>query len=36
MSSLNGKPAKLVDKFVYLKSNISSIDNDVNIPLNKS
>ena len=31
MSSLNDKPLKLVDQFIYLGSNISSTENDVNI-----
>ena len=31
MSSLNGKPLKLVDPFIYLGSNISSTESNVNI-----
>ena len=33
---LNGKPLKLVDHFIYLGSNISSTENDVNIYLGKA
>ena len=31
ISTLNGKPLKLVDLFTYLSSNISSTESDVNI-----
>ena len=31
--SLNGKPLKLVDQFVYLCSNIFSTERDVNISI---
>ena len=31
ISTLNGKPKKLVDKFIYLDCNISSTKSDVNI-----
>ena len=31
ISSLNGKPLKLVDQFIYLNSNISSTENNVKI-----
>ena len=36
ISSLNSKPMKLVDQFVYLGSNISSTEIDVNIHLSKT
>ena len=36
ISILNGWPLKSVDKFTYLGSNISSIENDVNIHLTKT
>ena len=35
ISSLNGKPLKLVDQFIYLGSNISSIQNNVYICIGK-
>ena len=35
ISSLSGKPLKLVSKFTYLDNNISSIESDVNICLVK-
>ena len=35
MSTLSGKPLKLVDQFIYLNSYISSNENDVNICLGK-
>ena len=31
ISTLSGRPIKLVDKFTYLDSNISSTESDVNI-----
>ena len=31
ISSLNNKPLKLVDQFIYLSSNISSTENYANI-----
>ena len=31
MSTLSGKPLKLVDKFIYLNSNVLSTESDVNI-----
>ena len=33
---LNDKPLKLVDQFLYLGSNISSIENDVNTRIEKA
>ena len=33
--SLNSKPLKLVNQFIYLGSNISSIESDVNISIEK-
>ena len=36
ISSLNGKPMKLVDLFIYLRSNISSTERDVNIHIGKA
>ena len=33
--SLNGKPLKLVDQFIYLSSNITSTVSDVNIHIGK-
>ena len=36
ISTLNGRPLKLVDKFTYLGSNISSTESDVNINLAKT
>ena len=33
---LTGKPLKLVDQFIYLDSNISSTENDVNLCLRKT
>ena len=36
ISSLNGKPLKLVDQFIYLGSNISSTKSDVNICIGKA
>ena len=35
ISALNGKPLKLVDKFTYLGSSISSTESDVNIDTGK-
>ena len=35
MSTLNGGPLKLVDKFTHLGSSISSVESDVNIHLTK-
>ena len=35
ISSLNRKPLKLVDQFIYIGSNISSIKNYVNIRTDK-
>ena len=35
ISSLNGKPLILVDHFIFLGSNISSTESDVNIRLGK-
>ena len=35
ISSLNGKPLKLVDKITYLGSNISSTESNVNIHIAK-
>ena len=35
ISSLNGKPLKLVDPFIYLGSNISSIESNVNLNIGK-
>ena len=35
ISTLNGHPLKLVEKFTYLSSNISSIESDVNMHLVK-
>ena len=35
-SSLNGSSLKLVDKFTYLRSSVSSTENDINIPLVKA
>ena len=34
--SLNDKSLKLVDEFIYLSSNISSTESDVNIHINKA
>ena len=34
--SLNGKPLKLVDQFIYFDSNISSTESDVNICISKA
>ena len=31
----NGKPMKLVDKFIYLSSNISSTESDVSVCIDK-
>ena len=36
ISLLNGKPLKLVDKFIYLGSNISSAESNVNIHISKA
>ena len=36
ISFLSGRPLKLIDRFTYLGSNISSIENDVNIRLVKA
>ena len=36
ISTLGGRPQKLVDKFIYLGSNISSTENDVNTCLAKT
>ena len=36
ISSLNGKPLKLVDQFIYLSSNISSTESNVNIFIGKT
>ena len=36
ISSVNGKPLKFVDQFVYFGSNISSTENDVNIHIDKT
>ena len=36
MSTLNGGTLKLVDKFIYLKSSISSTENDINMQLAKA
>ena len=36
ISSLSGKPLKLVHHFTYLGNNISSIESDVNIRLEKA
>ena len=35
ISSLNGKPLTLVDQFIYLSSNISSIESNINICISK-
>ena len=35
ISTLNGKPLKLVDQFIYLGSNISFTESIVNIHLGK-
>ena len=35
VSTLNVKPLKSIDQFIYLGSNISSIERDVNIRLGK-
>ena len=35
LSSLNGKPLKLVDKFAYLSSNISSTESDIIMHIGK-
>ena len=35
ISSLNGKPLKLVDKFIYLGGDISSTKNDINIDIGR-
>ena len=34
--TLNGGSLKLVDKFMYLKSNVSSTENDINMRLTKA
>ena len=34
-SSLNGKPLKLIDQFIYLNSNISSTESNNNICIGK-
>ena len=36
ISTLNGSPLKLVDKFKYLGSNVSSTDTDINMRLAKA
>ena len=36
ISSLINKSPKLVDQFIYLGSNISSTENDVNIHIDKA
>ena len=36
ISTLNGKPLKLVDQFTYLGSNITSTESDVNILVGKT
>ena len=36
ISSLNGQPLKLVDYFIYLGSNISSMESDINIYIGKA
>ena len=36
ISTLNGDPQKLVDKFTYLSSSVSSTENDVNMCLAKA
>ena len=36
ISSLKYKPLKLVDQFIYIGSNISSTENDVNIHIGKA
>ena len=36
MSSLNGKPLKLVDNLTYFSSNISFAESDVNIHIGKT
>ena len=36
ISSVNGKPLRLVDQLIYLGSNISPTENDVNIWLGKA
>ena len=36
ISTLNGKPLKLVHLFTYLRGNISSTENDVNICMSKA
>ena len=36
ISTLNSRPRKLVDKFIYISSNISSTESDVNICLAKA
>ena len=36
ISTLDGKPLKLVDQFTYLGSNISSTESDVNIRIGKA
>ena len=36
ISTLNVKPLKLVDQFIYLSSNISSTESDVNICMGKA
>ena len=36
ISTLSGKPLKLVDQFTYLSNNISSTESDINIYLAKA
>ena len=36
ISTLNNKPLKLVDHFIYFGSNISSTESDVNIRIGKA
>ena len=36
ISSLNSKPLKIVDQFIYLDNNISSTGSDINIILDKA
>ena len=35
-ASLNGKPLKIVDQFIYLGRNISSTESDINILIAKA
>ena len=36
ISTLNGGSLKLVDKFIYLRSSVSSTENDINMQLTKA